>query len=81
MSDYKYKPALFKDVQFVEEDLKNFYTAFEICKDEDTNQNRVKLKTAWYDLYLTLKQREADGQLNNFIASEVREYIGRLAYG
>jgi len=78
--NYKYIPESFVDIQFMEEDLRRFYLAYEVFKNNNTDLNRAKLQLAWFGLFLTIKQRELGGQIRKETASDMREYIERLTY-
>jgi len=78
--NYKYLPESFANIQFMEEDFRRFYLAYEMFKSSSTDLNRAKLQLAWLGLFLTIKQRELGGQIRKEIASDMREYIERLTY-
>ena len=78
MKVYKFNPDDFKDIQFMTEDLADFYLALEKYSVSESLENKLYLINALEKITLTIKQRVVDGWISPVLAEELNSYIEEL---
>ena len=75
---YKFVPDDFKDILGLSEELSQFYTCFEIYKNDNSLSNRFSFEKQGRHLFFTIKHRELEGWITHGTATEMREYAEEL---
>ncbi|MDR0249548.1 MAG: hypothetical protein LBI44_07865 [Oscillospiraceae bacterium] len=73
-------PENYEGMSFLSEDMREYCRLYELCKMEDSQENRFALERQWETLYFCVKHRLLEGYITQEVANEIRERMDEMCY-